>query len=112
MFRRLKTALVDSFVGAIAAGYLLAEALENIGYAFAAPFSHWMSERALQLASYSTAERPSLSLSAGLTSLLLGSIYLLISLVLVRWLYFDYPRHQAPLTIPEPEEVALGPRLP
>ena len=106
MFRRIKTALVDSFVGAIAVGYLLAQALENIGYAFAAPFTRLMDEKALQLTSNSRAGHPSLSLAAGLPQLLSGCIYLFTAWVLLRWLYYNARKNQTPPQTPEPEQVA------
>lgn len=106
MFRRLKSALVDSFVGAIAVGCLLAQALENIGYAFAAPSTRLMDERALQLASNSRAGHPSLSLAAGLPQLLLGCAYLFIAWAFLRWLYYNAPKNQTPLQTSEPEQIA------
>lgn len=43
MLRRFKRALVDSYVGAIALGYLLAETVLHFCYIFAAPVAGWVS---------------------------------------------------------------------
>jgi hypothetical protein len=42
MLRRLKRVLVESFVGAIALGYLLAQGLLHFVYIFTSPFSEWL----------------------------------------------------------------------
>jgi len=41
MLHRLKAALVDNYVGAIALGYLLGDGVEEIATVFIAPLSEW-----------------------------------------------------------------------
>lgn len=106
MFRRLKTALVDSFVGAIALGYLLAEALENLGFAVVAPLKHRMEQKELYWLSPTSVVPPSLSFRPALVPLIEGIIYLLLALVLLRWLYYDAPKNENSPQMPDPEQGA------
>lgn len=45
MFDRLRGILVESFIGAIALGYLLAEAVLSFGNVFTAPLATWIRRR-------------------------------------------------------------------
>lgn len=48
MFRRLKRALVESYIGAIGLGILLADAMLAFVGTFVAPVASWASQRTLQ----------------------------------------------------------------
>ena len=95
MLLRLKTALVDSFVGAIAVGFVMARGLENIGSTFAAPFTVWIEQREDQQITHSSAAPPAFSLQPALPQLLMGTVLLVIAFLLLRWLYYDRPRQES-----------------
>ena len=88
MLHRLKTALVDSYVGAVALGYLLGEGVEQITSVFIAPFSQWVQLKELHRISPQSAHDPGFSLLSSLPHLAQGIFYVLIALALLRWLYF------------------------
>jgi hypothetical protein len=84
----LKTALVDSYVGAIALGYLLGEGVEQIAMVFTAPFSEWITLQELRRLSLPNESSAGFSLRASLPSLAHGVFFILIGLALLRWLYY------------------------
>jgi|ERR1017187_2108946 hypothetical protein len=88
MFRRLKTALVDSYVGAIALGYLLAEGTEHIINVFTAPFSEWVALKELHRITPQSVSEPGLSIRSSLPHLVHGFFYVFIGLALLHWLYY------------------------
>jgi hypothetical protein len=88
MLHRLKTALVDSYVGAIALGYLLGEGVEQIATAFAAPFSEWIALQELRRLSLPSESSAGFGLRASLPHLAHGVFFILIGLALLRWLYY------------------------
>jgi hypothetical protein len=101
MFKRLKTALVDSYVGAIALGYLVAEGFEQIAAGFLAPFSEWIQLRALHYLTPQVSPEPKLNLVISLPHFFYGVFYEIIAFVLLRWLYF--PAKVKELTLPVEE---------
>jgi hypothetical protein len=88
MLHRLKRALVDSYVGAIALGYLLAEGLEQIAMVITAPFSAWIRQEELHRIYPQGAAEPGFRLQASVLPLVHGVLFLLFGLVLLRWLYY------------------------
>ncbi|MGA7794187.1 MAG: hypothetical protein WCA19_14220 [Candidatus Acidiferrales bacterium] len=88
MFDRLKETLVESFVGAIALGYLFAEAALYLVNVFAAPVAGWV-RRMESPGSKATA---GFSLQAALPQLVSFVVLLLIWYGLLRWLYFTPPK--------------------
>jgi hypothetical protein len=88
MLRRLKRALVDSYVGAIALGYLFGEGLEWIAMIVTAPFSEWIRLKELHRINPQGAAEPGLSFRASLSPLVHGVLFLMFGLVLLRWLYY------------------------
>jgi hypothetical protein len=90
MFDRLKQALVESYVGAIALGYLFAQGILHFVNIFASPVAGWLSRkqyRGLGLVPGTTA-LPGFSLQDALPELVRFSLILLVWYVLLRWLYF------------------------
>ncbi|HLK05402.1 MAG TPA: hypothetical protein VKT53_13250 [Candidatus Acidoferrum sp.] len=89
MFERLKRPLVESFVGAIALGYLLSQTILYFVGIFSVPLSGWISRREFpELASHSTAQSgfPFREAAPQLVSfVLLSGIWY----ILLRWLYFS-----------------------
>jgi ABC-type spermidine/putrescine transport system permease subunit II len=84
MFDRLKRTLVDSFVGAIALGYLFAEVVLYFVNVFTAPVAGWVRRKEFP----GTTPTAGLSLQAAVLPLISFVVLLLIWYVLLRWLYF------------------------
>lgn len=110
MFDRLKRALVTSFVGAIALGWLFAQGLLHLAFVFSAPIGNWLMRREYR----GMIDRPNLpgfSLQDALPELAKSLALLLISYLLLRWLYFQPLEQDSvelnPATRPTLEE---GPR--
>jgi hypothetical protein len=105
MLSRVKRVLVESLIGAIALGYLFAEAILNLVNVFTAPISSWEARNMYQelvphtpateglipriTSTVGTALQPALPPLATFVALLL------IWYVLVRWLYFTPPERDA-----------------
>jgi hypothetical protein len=90
MFDRLKRVLVETFVGAIALGYLLASAILFFVNIFPASFAAWLVRSGPPIASgrfsLETALRPAISFV----------VLLIVWYVLLRWLYFTPPKAMHP----------------
>jgi hypothetical protein len=88
MLKRLKLALVQSFVGAIALGWLLAQGIMHFANIFTAPLADWIARRGYR----EFADRPSMSTSVSfqgaLPELARSVSLLLLCYILLRWLYF------------------------
>ena len=88
MFDRLRRALVESYVGAIAMGWLLATAVLDFVSIFSSPVQGWVSRNVLRGLSQNAATVPFQPRDA-LPELIKTVIVLLIWYVLFRWLYFN-----------------------
>lgn len=88
MLKRMKQALVESFVGAIALGYLLAETLLHFVNIFAAPVVGWVSRKQYGGLVPRDSNLPGFSLKDALPDLARFIVLLLVWHALVRWLYF------------------------
>jgi len=84
MFDRLKRTLVESFVGAIALGYLSAEVVLYFVIVFTAPVAGWVRRKEFP----GTTATAGLSPQAAVLPLISFVVLLLIWYVLLRWLYF------------------------
>ena len=87
MFGRLKTALVESFVGAIALGWIFAQAVLHLIGAVTAPLSEWEQQRFFSELRVGDHLRypllawiPELTAAIGLAA---------VGLLLLRWLYYS-----------------------
>ena len=88
MFNRLRKTLVKSYVGAIALGWLFAQGILHFAYIFSAPVTGWLMRREYRgLAERATAG-PGFSLQDALPELIRSIALLLVSYVLLRWLYY------------------------
>lgn len=89
MLDRMRTTLVESYVGAIVTGWMLADGLVRFTDIFAAPILSWATQREIDFL-----ESPSLHQSfpyeAAVPQALSSALLLLIGYGLLRWLY--YPR--------------------
>jgi hypothetical protein len=88
MFERLKKNLVDSFVGAIALGWIFAQGILHFADIFSAPFADCIMRREYpELVNHAT--RPtSFSLQDALPELARSVCLLALGYILLRWLYF------------------------
>jgi hypothetical protein len=86
MFKKIKTALVKSFVGAIALGWIFAQGILHFAYTFSAPVTGWLTRREY----YGLVNRipAGFSLRDALPELARAFVLLLIGYLLLRWLYF------------------------
>jgi hypothetical protein len=106
MLKRLKSALVDSYVGAIALGYLFAEGILHLVGIFSEPVRHWLAERELWQLNLAKSTPPAFSFNWALSELFTSVFLLLITYGLLRWLYYPATEKQDQGETPEPEEGA------
>lgn len=94
---KVKSALVESFVGTVALGWVFATAIEHFANAFAAPWRVWTTRRI-----FSSGLRPAtnlnFSLLDGAPDLIVALLLVLIGLVLLHWLYFKPTENAASLS--------------
>ncbi len=88
MFKSLKAVLVNSFVGAIALGYLFAQGVLHFAYAFSAPVAGWLTRREYHGLTDRAVVSTTFSLQDALPELVRSFSLLLIVYMLLRWLYF------------------------
>ena len=106
MIERLKGALVESFVGAIALGYLLAQCILHFVDIFASPIAGWLSRSQYRAFMPSGAALPGFSLKDALPDLSKFVVLSLVWYLLVRWLYFTPLKKEASEHTPNPEQAA------
>ena len=95
MFERLKRALVESFIGAVALGYLLAQCMLHFVSIFASPIAIWVSRNEYRAIVPGEATLAGFSLKDALPDLTRFVVLLLVWYVLMRWLYFAPPKTEA-----------------
>ena len=101
MFDRLKLALVESFIGAIALGYLFAQAILYFVNIFTTSFA--------LLATRNVPRTPAFlrdPLEAALRPVIAFVVLLLVWYVLLRWLYFTPPKKDTSEAAPNPKQAA------
>ena len=106
---KLKRVLVDSYIGAIGLGYLLAEILEHFVNIFASPVAIWVTQTGFFLRGPRTvilgqASRPS-PIAYAIPELVRFVVLLLLWFVLLYWLYLkpEQPDESAKPVAPAPE---------
>jgi hypothetical protein len=108
MLDRLKTALVDSFAGAIAIGLLFAEGIQRVAYIFSEPVTRWLLQRfsEQQFGRNTPAYQlpPRFPFEMAIPQLFTALFLLGASYGLLRWLYFPPTVKQDQDQTPEPEE--------
>ena len=87
MFDRLKRALVESYIGAIALGYAFAQGILHFVNIFVSPIAGWVSRKEYGGLMPSTSRLPGFSLQDALPEAIRFSFLALVWLVLMRWLY-------------------------
>jgi hypothetical protein len=88
MFERLRRTLVETFVGAIALGYLLAQGILHFVNIFTSPVTGWVTRNEYREMMPRTASSAGFPFQLALPELIRFFLLLLVWYVLLRWLYF------------------------
>lgn len=96
MLRKLRRSLVESFVGAIALGWLFAQAILHFAYIFAAPFANWLMRREYRGVLDRNGYPVGFSFADALPEVIRCVVLLVVGYLLLRWLYFK-PLDDEPL---------------
>jgi hypothetical protein len=102
MFERLKRALVESFVGAIALGYALAQSILHFVNIFTSPIAGWITRNEYREVVSSMRIPSRSSLQYALPELVRFLLLLGVWYVLLRWLYFKPLKRETPEPAPNP----------
>ena len=106
MLEALKAALVDSFVGAIALGWLFAQGITRFIGAFIEPLSLWIARRQ-NATIYNTNSGPAaFPFQFALSQLLTALLLLTVAFALLRWLFYPAAVEQDHAQSPDPEQEA------
>lgn len=104
MLERMKTALIESFAGAIALGWLLAMAITHFVGIFIEPVTVWMTRRQNWEIFSSNSSSAAFPFQLVFSQLLTCAAYLLIGYALLRWLYYPPEEKQEQVQTQEPEQ--------
>jgi len=88
MIRRVKQAVVESYIGAIALGYLLAQVVWHFVDVFAAPLAFWASSKEIGQMTGRSNPAPYIGYRDAIPEMIRFVLLLLVWWVLLRWLYF------------------------
>jgi hypothetical protein len=88
MLVRLKKALVESYVGAIALGWIFAQSIFRLINVVTKPLSEWEAQRVLSELRMSNASQSGFSLRSSIPELVAALALALVGLLLLRWLYY------------------------
>lgn len=88
MANRFRDALVRSYVGAIALGWVFGQGILHFAYIFTAPVTGWLGRREYHSLSLSKNPVPPFTLQDAVPDLLRSVVLLLIGYLLLRWLYY------------------------
>lgn len=101
MLRRVKRALVESYIGAIALGYLLAEAILYFIGIFSAPVATWLADkRSAAIMNRPPISTTAFSLQATFPQLINFVVLIVIWYILLWWLYLEKPQTQTAMPKP------------
>ena len=104
MIERLKRSLVDSFVGAIALGWLFAQSIVHFVDIFSAPVSGWIIRSEFPQFTNSVLAPTGFLFREALPDLIRSFSLLLAGYILLRWLYFEPLKNEPPEPMPNPEQ--------
>jgi hypothetical protein len=104
MLERMKVALVESYVGAIALGYLFAQGLLHFASIFIAPVAGWVQRREFRGVTGVGPFPEGIQLQEALPDSMRSAALLVLGYLLLRWLYFKPPVAQTPDAEPAPEQ--------
>lgn len=100
---RMKRVLVQSYVGAIALGYVFAEAIFAFANIFASPVENWIEQKDYQQLTRTPFPSTVLQFHDALPHLIRCVLYLLFGYALLRWLYFEPISQEAAEAAPTAE---------
>lgn len=103
MLKRWKRTLVETYVGAIALGYLFAEAVLRLANIFAWPLADWTTHKEVPEFMHGASAR-ALLLRDVLTQSVAFLLLFLLWYVLFRWLYLKPSEKNEPEPTPSPEQ--------
>jgi hypothetical protein len=106
MFERLKKSLVDSFVGAIALGWVFAQGILHFAGAFSAPFSGWIMRGEYSQFVNQGTRSASFAIQDALPELIRSVCLLALGYILLGWLYFKPVNKELPEPTPNPKQTA------
>ena len=95
MFKRLKKSMIESYVGAIALGWLLAQSILHFANVFSAPVAHWIMRNEYRGILDRGTVSSSLSLQDAAPDLIRALSLLLLWYLLFRWLYLTPPNKES-----------------
>lgn len=106
MLKRLRRTLVESYVGAIALGWLLAQGILHFAYVFSSPVTGWVARYEYRQISSGFPTPANSLFQDALLELVRSFFLLLVWYVLVRWLYFKPLDKETSKPAPDPEQTA------
>jgi hypothetical protein len=108
VFKRLRQVLVESFVGAIALGWILAQGISHLTASFTSPLAAWVMQKEMQSFQSSAQSSPagweSAALQRAVLELVRAVALLVFCYVLLRWLYYTPLQETSAEVTPNPEE--------
>lgn len=108
MLEKIRKAMVESFVGAIAIGVLIANSIVNFVMGITTPLTEWLTMRLQNRQENPYYPSPEFPFQRLIPQWIASAVFLLIAYALLRWLYME-PSAAAPSDLPEeqgPEESA------
>jgi hypothetical protein len=94
MLERMRKAMVDSFVGAIALGWVFAQAVVHFAYSLAAPFSSWLSRKQYRDMLHCTDLPTGFRFTDAVPELVKSLALFILGYLLLRWLYWKRAKVQ------------------
>ena len=101
MLKRLRKVLIESFVGAIALGYVFAQTILHFAWVLAAPVTGYFTRREYPGIIEHAAAPRGFSLQDAVPPLARACALLILGYVLLRWLYFKPLGEEAPRAVKE-----------
>ena len=96
MLERVRQSLVRSYVGAIALGFVFAQAIAHFAGIFALPLASWFSRQSYRGVAGMSTVSTTFRVEEALPELVRSAILLIIGYFLLRWLYFRPPNDETP----------------
>jgi len=103
VFERLRRGMVESFVGAIALGWLLADIVVHFANIFAAPVASWITRTEYHEFPGRTNVLTNFLLRDAVPELIRTILLLVVWQILLYWLYIGPTKNKLPDSIPTPE---------
>jgi len=104
MLERVKRALVQSYIGAITLGYLLAETIFAFANIFASPLEDWIQRQDYQRLVQSVFRSTDVQLHVAVPHLIRCVLYLILFSILLRWLYLEPTKREELESAPNLED--------